>query len=404
MNNTPHSALSSIHLMIGVTGGIAAYKIPYLVRGLVKQGADVRVVMTRNARHFVAPLSLQTLSGKSVLAEMFESDTDPPMAHIEWTREIDLMLITPATANFIGKMANGIADDLLSTMILTIEAPIVIAPSMNSRMYKHPAVVQNLNRLRERGVHILEPESGDLACGEEGIGRMAEVDTIIRFIRERLIPAGPLSGKKLIVTAGPTVEPIDPVRFISNRSSGKMGYALAREARRMGGDVTLVSGPTSLNSPEGVRFIPVQTALEMQEQVESLFSDTDILIMAAAVGDFAAAEGSREKIKKGNGPLSLQLVANPDILKVLSTQRGAQVLVGFAAETENVKEEALKKLGQKGVDLMVANDVSGKEAGFGSDKNRVMIVGRNGIQEETDLLPKHEIARIILKRICRDFI
>lgn len=390
--------------MIGVTGGIAAYKIPYLVRGLVKQGADVRVVMTRNARHFVAPLSLQTLSGKSVLAEMFESDTDPPMAHIEWTREIDLMLITPATANFIGKMANGIADDLLSTMILTIEAPIVIAPSMNSRMYKHPAVVQNLNRLRERGVHILEPESGDLACGEEGIGRMAEVDTIIRFIRERLIPAGPLSGKKLIVTAGPTVEPIDPVRFISNRSSGKMGYALAREARRMGGDVTLVSGPTSLNSPEGVRFIPVQTALEMQEQVESLFSDTDILIMAAAVGDFAAAEGSREKIKKGNGPLSLQLVANPDILKVLSTQRGAQVLVGFAAETENVKEEALKKLGQKGVDLMVANDVSGKEAGFGSDKNRVMIVGRNGIQEETDLLPKHEIARIILKRICRDFI
>jgi phosphopantothenoylcysteine decarboxylase/phosphopantothenate--cysteine ligase len=404
MNNTPHSALSSIHLMIGVTGGIAAYKIPYLVRGLVKQGADVRVVMTRNARHFVAPLSLQTLSGKSVLAEMFESDTDPPMAHIEWTREIDLMLITPATANFIGKVANGIADDLLSTMILTIEAPIVIAPSMNSRMYKHPAVVQNLNRLRERGVHILEPESGDLACGEEGIGRMAEVDTIIRFIRERLIPAGPLSGKKLIVTAGPTVEPIDPVRFISNRSSGKMGYALAREARRMGGDVTLVSGPTSLNSPEGVRFIPVQTALEMQEQVESLFSDTDILIMAAAVGDFAAAEGSREKIKKGNGPLSLQLVANPDILKVLSTQRGAQVLVGFAAETENVKEEALKKLGQKGVDLMVANDVSGKEAGFGSDKNRVMIVGRNGIQEETDLLPKHEIARIILKRICRDFI
>jgi len=404
MNSTPHSALSSIHLMIGVTGGIAAYKIPYLVRGLVKQGADVRVVMTRNARHFVAPLSLQTLSGKSVLAEMFESDTDPPMAHIEWTREIDLMLITPATANFIGKMANGIADDLLSTMILTIEAPIVIAPSMNSRMYKHPAVIQNLNRLRERGVHILEPESGDLACGEEGIGRMAEVDTIIRFIRERLIPTGPLSGKKLIVTAGPTVEPIDPVRFISNRSSGKMGYALAREARRMGGDVTLVSGPTSLNSPEGVRFIPVQTALEMQEQVERLFSDTDILIMAAAVGDFAAAERSREKIKKGNGPLSLQLVANPDILKVLSTQRGAQVLVGFAAETENVKEEALKKLGQKGVDLMVANDVSGKEAGFGSDKNRVMIVGRNGIQEETDLLPKHEIARIILKRICRDFI
>ncbi len=396
--------LSGMRLLVGITGGIAAYKSPYIIRGLVKQGVKVRVVMTRNAAHFVTPLTLQTLTGSPVLMEMFEAGGGSPMAHIECAADIHLMLIAPATANFIGKMACGIADDLLSTMVLAVDAPILIVPAMNSRMYKNPAVIRNMDILRGRGAHILEPGIGELACGEEGIGRMAEVEEIIRTVQTLLVSTGPLSGKKVLVTAGPTAEPIDPVRYISNRSSGKMGYALAQEARCMGASVTLVSGPTMLAPPPGVNFVQVQTALEMQEQVRGYFPDMDVLIMAAAVGDFRTESVHPEKIKRGSEPLTLALVPNPDILKELSKHRAGQIMVGFAAETGHPMDEAVRKMIEKGVDLLVANNVSENGIGFGSDKNRVIILDRKGCVEETDILPKNEIARKILNRLCRDFL
>lgn len=397
------SVLRGRRLLIGVTGGIAAYKVPFLIRGLITRGVGVRVAMTRNAVHFVTPLTLETLSGSPVRTQMFDGRSGSTMAHIEWSREADLMLIAPATANFIGKMANGIADDLLSTMVLTVESPLCVVPSMNSRMYRHPAVVRNIQLLRDRGVHIVEPGSGDLACGEKGPGRMAETDEILARVEDLLKPLGRLSGKRILVTAGPTVEAIDPVRSICNRSSGKTGYALAREASRMGGSVTLVSGPTALDPPAGVTFVPVQTALEMQEKVRDLFGATDVLIMAAAVGDFRAAAPRSEKIKRASGEMTLDLVANPDILKEISRERTTQILVGFAAETGNPEKEARKKLHEKGVDVIVANDVSDKALGFGSDENRVVILDRKGGREDTGILPKREIARKILERLCKDF-
>jgi phosphopantothenoylcysteine decarboxylase/phosphopantothenate--cysteine ligase len=275
---------------------------------------------------------------------------------------------------------------------------------MNSRMYKNPAVIRNMDILRGRGAHILEPGIGELACGEEGIGRMAEVEEIIRTVQTLLVSTGPLSGKKVLVTAGPTAEPIDPVRYISNRSSGKMGYALAQEARCMGASVTLVSGPTMLAPPPGVNFVQVQTALEMQEQVREYFPDMDVLIMAAAVGDFRTESVHPEKIKRGSEPFTLALVPNPDILKELSKHRAGQIMVGFAAETGHPMDEAVRKMIEKGVDLLVANNVSENGIGFGSDKNRVIILDRKGCVEETDILPKNEIARKILNRLCRDFL
>ncbi len=356
--------LTGMRVVIGVTGGIAAYKIPLLVRSLVKEGATVRVVMTRHAEKFVSPLTLRTLSGHPVLSRMFDADGSPSMAHIEWPREADLMIIAPATANFIGKMAHGIADDLLSTMILTLSTPLLIVPSMNTRMVNHPAVVQNLKILRERGVHILDAETGDLACGEEGAGRMAEVDRIVRAARALLVPSGPLSGKRVIVTAGPTLEPMDPVRYIGNRSSGKMGYAVAAEAQRRGAAVTLVSGPSALEAPRGVQMVRVATALEMREALLARFAEADVLIMAAAVSDYRPAHPTAEKFKKGPTTLSLALTANPDILQELSRHRERQILVGFAAETDHLESEAQRKLDEKGLDLIVANDVSRPDAGF----------------------------------------
>lgn len=396
--------LNGMRLLVGITGGIAAYKTPYLVRGLVKQGANVRLVMTRNAVHFVAPLTLQTLSGSAVLREMFGTGEGSSMSHIEWAADIHLMMIAPATANFIGKMANGIADDLLSTTILAVEAPILVVPAMNKRMYKNPAVVRNMDVLRGRGVHILEPGIGELACGEEGIGRMADVEEIIRTVQKLLVPSGPLYGKRILVTAGPTVEPIDPVRYIGNRSSGKMGYALAQEARIMGASVTLVSGPTMLVPPQGVNVVQVQTSLEMQEEVRKYFPDVDVLIMAAAVGDFRAESVLPEKIKRGSEPLTLKLVPNPDILKDLSMHRTRQIMIGFAAETGHLMDEARRKMNDKGLDLLVANDVSENGVGFGSDKNRVIIMDRKGGMEETDILPKDQIARKILNHLTRNFL
>jgi phosphopantothenoylcysteine decarboxylase/phosphopantothenate--cysteine ligase len=360
--------------------------------------------MTRHAEKFVSPLTLRTLSGNPVLSRMFDADGGPSMAHIEWPREADLMVIAPATANFIGKMAHGIADDLLSTMVLTLNTPLLIVPSMNTRMYNHPAVVQNLAILRERGIHILDAETGDLACGEEGAGRMAEVDEIVHAARALLVPSGPLSGKRVIVTAGPTLEPIDPVRYIGNRSSGKMGYAVAAEAQRRGAAVTLVSGPSGLEPPGGVKIVRVTTALEMREALLARFAETDVLIMAAAVGDYRVVDPAPEKIKKGPVTRSLELTANPDILQELSRRRDRQVLVGFAAETDHLEAEARRKLSEKGLDLLVANDVSKPDSGFDADNNRVLILDRLGGMEKTDLVPKGEVAGRLLDRLSEAFL
>ncbi len=393
-------------VILGVTGGIAAYKVPLLVRNLKKEGFSVQVVMTRHAVQFVTPLTLATLSGAPVLTQMFESESPPAMAHIDVPRKADLMAVVPATANIIAKMANGIADDLLSTMLLAVTSPLLVVPAMNTRMYHHPAVLRNLQTLRERGVRILEPGMGDLACGEQGVGRMVEIETILDSIRALLRPAGPLTGKRVLVTAGPTLEPIDPVRYIGNRSSGKMGFALARVAEAMGGRVTLVSGPVMLPVPDRVSFVSVETAREMQDQVARLFPETDLLIMAAAVSDFRMETPVSDKIKRGSGKLTLQMTENPDILRELTVRRKRknQILVGFAAETGNLRKKAEAKLRQKGVDFLVANDVSGEETGFGSDKNRVLMLDRLGGVEKTDLLPKEEVARKILERVCRIFL
>jgi len=388
-----------MRVLLGVSGGIAAYKIPYLVRGLVKAHHEVRVVLTRHAREFVTPLTLETLSGFPVLTSLFEIHGSS-MPHIEEPFRADLMVIAPATANIIGKIANGIADDLLSTMVLALDAPLLVVPAMNTRMYRHPAVQANLEILRKRGVHLFEPGTGELACGEEGPGRMAEVEEILRVLENLGLPKRPLRGKKLLVTAGPTVEPVDPVRVLTNRSSGKMGYAVAAEALRQGAEVMLISGPTCLPPPEGVDFVAVETAREMQEATEKHFPRYDVLIMTAAVGDYRVETPAKEKMKKGEASLTLRLVENPDILKSLAgRKRPDQFLVGFAAETGSLKEKACRKFTTKGVDLLVANDVTEEGAGFGSDMNRVLILDRTGKVEETGLLPKSEIARRILARI-----
>ena len=398
---SPDGVLDGAHILLGVTGGIAAYKAPLLVRGLRKEGAQVRVVLTRNATHFVAPLTLEALCGLPPLSDMFGAG--PCMAHIDWPRDADFMVIAPATANWIGKMAHGIADDLLSTMILAADCPCLMAPAMNSRMLSHPAVIQNLDVLRGRDVHIVEPGTGDLACGETGEGRMAEVEKIVAAVTDLWVNRCRLSGKRVLVTAGPTVEPIDPFRIITNRSSGKMGYALAEEASKMGASVTLISGPTALTPSARLTYVEVQTAGDMEEAVNRYFGDSDLLIMAAAVGDFRVAAPSPVKLKKTSTAPMLELIENPDILKGLSGRRNDQVVVGFAAETENLLDEGRRKLDEKGVDLIVANEVGQEGAGFGSDFNRVVMIDRGGGVEDTGLLSKQEIARRILKRISQDF-
>ncbi len=389
-----------MRVLLGVSGGIAAYKIPALVRELVKAHHEVHVVLTRHARKFVSPLVLEALSGFPVLTSLFDLHGST-LPHIEEPLHADLMVIAPATANILGKIAHGIADDLLSTMVLALDAPLLMAPAMNTRMYHHPAVAANIEVLRKRGVHLLEPAEGELACGESGPGRMPEVAEILRAIEQWGRPSGPLRGKRVLVTAGPTLEPIDPVRVLTNRSSGKMGYAVAVEALRQGADVTLISGPTRLSPPEGVGFVAVETAREMQAETENIFPQCDVLIMTAAVGDYRLKSPAKEKMKKGGAPVTLPLVENPDILKtVAERKRPDQFLVGFAAETGNLKENARRKLTAKGVDLLVANDVTEKGAGFGSDENRALILDRSGTIEETGLLPKSELARRILARIA----
>ena len=386
-------------VVVGVTGGIAAYKAAELVRGLVRDGADVRVAMTRHATEFVTPLTFEALSGHRVVWAQFDPANEA-MDHITWGQETDLIVIAPATAGFIARMAAGMADDFLSTMLLAATAPVLVCPSMNDRMFEHPAVRENLDTLRARGIRVLSPGTGDLACGTRGPGRLPEPEEILEQARILMAPKD-FQGRKVLVTAGATVEAIDPVRYITNRSSGKMGYALARAAARRGGSVVLVSGPTGLKPPLGVRFVGVRSAEEMRTAVLADRAGCDAVIKAAAVADYRPKEASARKVKKREADRVLDLVRNPDILAELGCEgeKGTCVLVGFAAETEALLENAREKLQKKNVDMIVANDVSRPDAGFDTDTNLVRILHRDGRVEELPLMSKDEVADRILDRI-----
>ncbi len=387
-------------VVFGVTGGIAAYKAVEVVRRLAERGLDVRVIMTEHATRLVGPDTFRAVSGNPVSVRLFDAP-GPAMEHISLARAADLVVVAPATANILAKMAHGLADDLLSTTLLATRAPVLVAPAMNREMYRHPATQDNLRKLRERGVHVVGPESGALACGEEGEGRMAEPPAIVEAALHILGLRGDLSGHRVLVTAGGTREPLDPVRFIGNRSSGKMGHALAETARELGAEVVLVSGPTSLPAPPGVERVMVETAEEMRREVLSRFAGCSAVVMAAAVADFTPARKSEEKIKRGGREgLTVELVPTPDILGELCARRSpGQVLVGFAAETGDLLEKARKKLDDKGVDILVANDVSRPGFGFDSDLNQAVILFRDGREEELDVMPKRELALRIWKAV-----
>jgi len=392
--------LEGKEIVLGVSGSIAAYKALFLLRELRRLSAGVSVVLTRNAARFVRALSFEALSGREVCVGQF--DPGASLRHVKLAQRADLLLVAPATANIIGKFACGIADDLLSTLYLAITAPTLVAPAMNVNMYRHAAVQANIATLKSRGVVFVEPEWGELACGTAGVGRLAAVEVIVARVVELLSSGRPLAGRRLVVTAGPTREPIDAVRFVSNRSSGKMGYALAREAVLRGAEVTLVSGPSAEAVPPGVRFVAVETAEEMLRAVEGALETADGLIMAAAVGDFRLREAFPGKLKKGKdglpeGMSRLEFVPTEDILARMRERFRDKVLVGFAAEVGDPVPGALEKLSRKGLDLVVANAV---EVGFGKDTNEVALVDKSGRVERLPLMPKSQVAKMVLDRVA----
>lgn len=378
-------------IVLGVTGGIACYKAVELVRLLVNAGFEVHVIMTRGALEFVTPLTFQTLSGNPVATQTFDLTQESQIGHIHLADSADLFVIAPATANVIGKIAGGIADDLLTTVLMATKAPVLIAPAMNIHMYENPILQENLRKLGRVGYHILEPAEGYLACGYEGQGRLPEPEKIAEEI-ERLLKAKDLFGERLLITAGPNREPLDPVRYLSNRSSGKMGYALARAAVRRGAEVALVSGPTGLDAPAGVRVISVTTAAEMRDAILKEYRQCTAVIMAAAVSDYRAAYVAEKKIKRGKGAVELRLEPNPDILRELGEKKNGQWLVGFAAETEDLAANAQKKLRDKNLDMIVANNVAENGSGFDGDTNIATIVDRTGAAHSLPLMSKDELA------------
>lgn len=384
-------------IVVGLSGGIACYKSAELIRLLGAAGARVRVVMTRNAMEFITPLTLQTLSGAPVATSTFDLTQESTIGHIGLADTADAVVVAPATANIIGKIAAGIGDDLLTTVLLATRAPVLIAPSMNVHMYENPVVQANLAALRQQGLRIVEPGSGPLACGYEGPGRLAEPPIIVAEI-EQAVTAPDLAGERVLVSAGPNREPIDPVRFISNRSTGKMGYALAAAARRRGAAVTLVTGPTALPVPHGVRGVRVTTADEMRQAVEAEWRQATIVLMAAAVADYRPAHPAAQKVKKAAGPLVIELERTVDILGRLARRKGTRFVVGFAAETENVRANAERKRHEKQLDMIVANDVARTDTGFAVDTNAVTIIDRLG-SEDLPLMSKDEVADRVLDRI-----
>ena len=381
-------------VVLGVTGGIACYKAVELVRLLVKNGFKVRVIMTRGAIEFVTPLTFQTLSGNPVATETFSLTQESEIGHINLADSADLFVIAPATANVIGKLASGIADDLLTTVLMATQAPVLLAPAMNIHMYENVIVQENLRKLRRVGYHIMDPAEGYLACGYDGKGRLPDPEKISDEI-ERLLRKKDLAGENFLITAGPSREPLDPVRYISNRSSGKMGYALARAALRRGATVALVSGPTALEPPSGARLIEVNTAAEMREAVLKEYPHSSAVIMAAAVADYHAVAPSGQKIKRGVGDLDLRLIPNPDILKELGQNKDGKWLIGFAAETENLTANAQKKLHEKNLDIVIANNVAEEGSGFDGDTNVGTIIDRTGAVRSLPLMSKDDLADCI---------
>ena len=394
--------LRNKEIIVGVTGGIAAYKAAELVRDLTKKGAHVHVVMTDSAMEFVTPLTFQTLSGNPVTNQLFQLIEGSKIGHIALSDLADQMVIVPATANIIGKVANGIADDFLSTMVMATRVPVLFVPAMNTKMWESRIVQGNIDKLRENGYEFIEPASGDLACGWEGKGRMPPVEEIIEKM-EDIFTVKDLVGERIMVTAGPTQEFIDPVRCITNRSSGKMGYAVAKIARRRGADVILVTGRTNLPPPPGVEVIEVITATEMRNAVMERQSGCTVIVKAAAVADFRCRALNCGKIKKkpGENELSLELERNPDILQELGEAKEDKILVGFAAETENLVQNAYDKLKRKNLDLVVANDVNKQGIGFGSDENEVIIIGARGRAKHVPKVSKEEVAHVILDAVKR---
>ncbi len=388
-----------MRVVLGVSGGIAAYKTPELVRRLQDAGAEVRVVLTPNATRFVSPLSLAAVSHHGVVVDQWGDPEKGGVDHIEMARWAEVLLVAPATANIIAKLAVGIADDALSTYAVAHRTHLIVAPAMNWSMFRHATVVENLAVLRARGVELIDPESGPLAEGEEGPGRLADIPVIVERVKLHFA-ARDLSGKRILVTAGPTREPIDPVRYISNRSSGKMGYAIAEAAKRRGATVTLVSGPTSLPLPDGVDVARITTAAEMYEAVMQRASQNEVVIKAAAVSDFAPASQADRKIKKENrDELTLTLEKTSDILASLASVKPRPFVVAFAAETDAVEKNAKEKLRRKGADLIVANDVSDKSIGFDSEQNEVLVISCDGSTTRLGKAPKLVIANRILDLI-----
>ena len=396
-----------MRITLGVTGGIAAYKSAELVRRLQDEGHTIQVVMTRAAQEFVTPLTFAALSGQRVIVDLFstsargENNLESAIDHIAVAQSTDLLLVAPATADILAKFARGVADDFLSTLYLASTAPVVVAPAMNVNMWQHEATQENLATLRARGVRIVEPNEGYLACGMTGPGRLASQEEILKVVTEMLRGQRDLDGERVLVTAGPTLEDIDPVRFLSNRSSGKMGYAVARAAARRGAKVILVTGPTALETPAGVERVDVRSAEDMLRAVRARFPDCTLAIFAAAVADYRVAEPSGSKIKRAPDALTLRLEPNPDILATVAREKGDRLVVGFAAETDNVAGNARKKLAQKNADVMVANDVTAQGAGFDLDTNIVTLLSRDGRDLPLPRLTKAEVAQRILDEVLR---
>jgi len=389
--------LKGKNIVVGVCGGIAAYKVVDMVSRLRKLGANIQVIMTENACEFITPLTFRSLADNPVITDMWEEPKEWDIQHISIANKADLFLIAPATANIIGKIANGIADDMLSTTIMATKAQVIFVPAMNTNMYENPIVQQNISKLTALGYRFMEPGIGSMAeRGVYGKGRLPEPPQIVEQVVEFFSHGKDLIGKRVLVTAGPTREAIDPVRYISNHSSGKMGYAVARAAVDRGAEVTLVTGPVSIKPPEGVKVINVNTAIQMRDAVINNFDEQDAFLMVAAVADYRVLEESNQKIKKKGNAMELSLVKNPDIAEEIGRIKGGKRLVGFCAETENIIENAIDKVIRKNMDFIVANDVTMEGAGFGTDTNIVKIIGRQGIIEDLPKISKDEVAHKIL--------
>jgi phosphopantothenoylcysteine decarboxylase/phosphopantothenate--cysteine ligase len=392
-------------IALGVSGGVAAYKAAELVRRLQQEKLDVQVVMTRAAQEFITPLTFAALTGKKVITDIFDggdsssANVESAIEHIAVAQRIDLLAVAPATADLLAKFTHGIADDFLTTLYLATKAPLVVAPAMNVNMWEHPATQSNLAVLRARGVHVVDPEEGYLACGMTGAGRLAATEAIAQKVCEVLGLRHDLAGQTILVTAGPTCEDLDPVRFLTNRSSGKMGYAVADAAGRRGARVILVTGPTDLQIPEGVDLVPVRSTEEMRNAVIERASEANIVVMAAAVADYRAAHAKTQKLKRSGSGLTLELEATPDILAELGRMKSHATLVGFAAETEHIAENARAKLQRKTADMIVANDVTQEGAGFETDTNIVTLFLRDGREIPLPKLPKVDVANRILDQV-----